>query len=267
MLLVLVLVLAAASVASAQEALPTALTPQQEQTALRRAEQEGRLIYRHDRAGWIATDEILKVRGMRKRRLDGWVTQADDAHRITVTFVDAATRRKPALARYRVVVSDDGWPLGKAEVLDPPRPLSPFEAGAWRARTLAATAPFAPCSRQYNTVVLPREDGSWTVYLLPGTTDAAVLKLGGAYRYDTDADGQRIAAKRSYTHTCVDLRNDPDSVGLMVTHLLDPTPTEVHVHLSLVAGKPVYVSTLPGGTLWQIENGSIRRVGTGGAGP
>lgn len=45
---------------------------------------------------------------------------------------------------------------------------------------------------------------------------------------------------------------------MMITHILDPVPTEAHVHWSLWADTPQYVSTEGG--LWAIKDGQVRRV-------
>jgi hypothetical protein len=42
----------------------------------------------------------------------------------------------------------------------------------------------------------------------------------------------------------------PKPVALMVTHLLDPTPTEIHVFSSFVAHMPVAVGTKDGRVWW-----------------
>lgn len=44
---------------------------------------------------------------------------------------------------------------------------------------------------------------------------------------------------------------------MMITHILDPVPTEAHVHWSLWADTPQYVSTEGG--LWAIKDGQVRR--------
>ena len=41
--------------------------------------------------------------------------------------------------------------------------------------------------------------------------------------------------------------------GLMVSHILDETPTEIHVFSTYVAGLPVYVSTVKNDRVWVIE--------------
>ena len=48
------------------------------------------------------------------------------------------------------------------------------------------------------------------------------------------------------------------SRAMRITHLLDPMPTEAHVHWSLWADTPMYVATNSG--LWAIEEGRVRPV-------
>ena len=108
-------------------------------------------------------------------------------------------------------------------------------------------------------MVLPATDtsgGNWVVYLLPGTTKNNVVPLGGTYRIDVS--GSEVVGQRGFTRTCISLRTDPKAVSLMITHLLDPTPTEAHVFWSLWARKPMYVSTSPNGTIWAVDGSKIR---------
>jgi hypothetical protein len=46
--------------------------------------------------------------------------------------------------------------------------------------------------------------------------------------------------------------------GLMLTHLLDPAPTEIHVFLSLAHRVPLWVMTTQNQYLWRVEHGRIR---------
>jgi streptogramin lyase len=43
----------------------------------------------------------------------------------------------------------------------------------------------------------------------------------------------------------------------MVSHLLDPTPTEIHVFSSLASGYPVAVSTTKNGKMWLASGSGI----------
>lgn len=227
--------------------------PLEEQAALlHSAESIGATIYLHDRAAAVATDAALKLKAFKKdERIGGWITEPRQG-RIIVTFVD----QTPA-ALYRVEVSENGV-AGPVVALDSPTALSQYEQGAATARTAAMASDFQPCSSRYNPVVLPASattDGNWTVYLLPGTTRNGVVPLGGTYRMEVS--GSTVTAQRGFTRTCITLQNSPRTAGLMITHLLDPVPTEAHVFWSLWAKQPMYVAVVNGG-LWGIENGKIR---------
>lgn len=246
--------------AIAQDEPPAKLLPADEDAALRVAELVGALLYQHDRAAAVATDALAKVRGYKRNKgLEGWITEAQ-GDSIVVTFVGRDKEGSRAVL-YRVHVDGNGRIVGKAAALKVPEPLSEFEAAAAEARALAIRSPFQQCAEKYNSVVLPSgvSKDEWVVYLLPGTTKRNIVPLGGSYRVDANIR-TGVANLRAYTKTCVQLQNDPGAVGLMVTHLLDPTPTDVHVFWSIWAGKPIYVATPPHGTLWSVDGPEIRLV-------
>ncbi len=238
--------------AFAEEAPSRKLPPEQETAHLRSAESIGAAIQLHDHAAAVATDAALGLKAFKNdRRIRGWITEPRQG-RIIVTFID----QTPS-ALYRVVVSEDGV-ASPVVALDSPTPLSGYEQGAAAARAAAMASEFQPCSKSYNSVVLPAPtavDGDWVVYLLPATTKSGIVPLGGTYRMDVSGD--TVTAQRGFTRTCVTLQNTPRTAGLMITHLLDPVPTEAHVFWSLWAGQPMYVA-IANGTLWAIENGKIR---------
>ncbi len=238
--------------ASAAEPAPRPLTSEEQTTALEASASTGAALYRHDRAAWLATDALMALWGSdHDARVAGWITQETERG-ITVTFVD----RTPE-ALYRITVSDAGV-AGPVDALATPERLSAYEAGAAAARTVAEGAGFEHCPARYNTVTLPAagDDGAWAVYLIPGTTRYEELPVGGAHRMIVK-DG-RLVSQRAYSRSCIVLQNDAKAVGLMITHLLDPTPTEIHVFWSLWAKKPLYVMTPPGDMMWNVDGGTIR---------
>ena len=241
--------------AAADETSPKRLPTGQEAAAIRSAEDTGLAIYRHDHAAAVATDSASELRAFKKdKRVKGWVTE-EHQNQIVVTFID----QTPA-ALYRVVVSKDGV-SGPATALENPAPLTEYESGAAGARTAALSSTFQPCSKSYNSVVLPIGETpgkSWAVYLLPATADSNVVPIGGTYRIETS--GSSITSQRGFTRTCIALQTGPKAVGLMISHLLDPIPTEAHVYWSLWAKKPIYVATPPNGTIWMVEGNKIRLV-------
>lgn len=253
---ILAIALAASlSAAFAEEPLPKELPEEQETAAIRSAEVTGLAIYRHDHAAAVATDAVMKLRAFRKdKRVNGWLTE-EQQDQIVVTFID-----KTPAALYRVTVSKEGA-AGPVTALESPAQLTAYESGAATARSAALASGIQPCSKSYNSVVLPSADQSgknWMVYLLPGTTKNNVVPIGGTYRVETSS--ANVVGQRGFTRTCIALQTDPRAVGLMITHLLDPIPTEAHVFWSLWAKKPIYVATPPNGTVWAVEGNRIRLV-------
>lgn len=252
---ILAIALAVSCLAASADDLPRELPADQEAIAIRAAEVTGLAIYRHDQAASVATDAARELRAFKKdKRVDGWITEEQQGQ-IVVTFID----QTPA-ALYRIVVSKDGI-AGPVAALESPTPLTDSESGAAAARKAALTTRFQPCSETYNSVVLPVAETSgetWVVYLLPGTAKSNVVPIGGTYRIEIS--GSDVTSQRGFTRTCIALQTDPSAVGLMITHLLDPIPTEAHVFWSLWAKKPMYVATPPNGTVWAVEGDKIKLV-------
>ncbi len=251
--LVLVAVLLMSSLTTlAEDPSPKELPTGHELEAIGSAEKMGLTIYRHDHAAAVATDAALKLRAFKKdRRVKGWITQ-EQQDQIVVSFID----RKPA-ALYRIVVSNDGV-AGPVEVLKSPTALTEYESGAAAARSAALATNFERCSKNYNSVVLPIAETSekkWLVYLLPGTTKDHVIPLGGTFRFEID--GAKVIAQRGFTRSCIALESKPGAVALMITHLMDPVPTEVHVFWSLWGKTSMFVGTTSNGNVWGVEGNKI----------
>ncbi len=89
------------------------------------------------------------------------------------------------------------------------------------------------------------------------------LPLGGHFEVDVSADG-RVGTVRAFTKSCLEMSLVGDGKGqtkaLVVSHLLDPTPTEIHVFSSLTGKVPIYVMTMPNRTLWVVAGSEIKRV-------
>lgn len=234
---------------------------------LRAAEALGVRLYRHDRAAALATDALMAKRKFRKdKRVGGWLTEArEDA--VRVSFIDTKSGDVPQ-SIFEIDVRDADAKAGEVTVIDPPRPLSATQLGAWHARETALKSSFTPCSSSYNSVILPSTDSGspgWSVFLLPATSDANVVPFGGTYRFETDADGGTVKSSRNYTKSCIAFPREhvpkgAEPVGLYLTHLLDPIPTEAHVLLNYTARQPVYLMTTGNDRLWKIDRGQIKLV-------
>ncbi len=222
--------------------------------AVAQAEARGRQMFEHDLAAERATDALLE-QGMRgDTRVRGWITEQRGSHYEVSMIGDGA------VVLYRAATDAQGRMTGATETLDVPAAPTTYQAGAAAARALALNSAFDACAQTYNSVVLPAPGtaaDAWTVYLLPATTDPAVVPLGGTHRLDI-AHG-RIVSRRAFTHSCIQLKRAPPGAAMFITHLQDPTPTEIHVFWSLWARSPLYVSTGKD-VIWKIEDGRIRRM-------
>lgn len=222
-------------------------TPHQDEIVA--AEANGRMMHLHARAIAAVREAMREDREMRRdRRIAGEITEGRDG-RIVVTVLD-----DDSSAIYRATVSPDGTLQTPVVTVSSPGELSTFESGAALARATAIAFDAPRCGKHYDTIVFPSsESDEWVVYLLPQPVRGSV-PIGGSYRLETKAGN--VVAGRPYTRTCISLAPGGRSVGMMITHLLDPVPTDVHVFWSLREGKPFYVAATEGG-LWKIENGRI----------
>jgi hypothetical protein len=233
-------------------AVAEAQTPEQ-QIELSRVERVGHDIYEHDRAAWLGTDALREELGDEVGlRLRGWITERDgDA--VIVTFVSGPDSGPRAL--YRATLRGDVLTAsGVAEA-----PLTDAQTRLFHARQTAMASPFAPCSPNYNTVVIPAVGGEFAdVYLLPGTTDANVVPVGGAYRVRVNLATTEIIETQAFSRSCLVLPFERAAVGMFMTHLATPLPTETHVFINLSFGKALFIGI--GAEVWSIENGRIRLV-------
>jgi hypothetical protein len=128
-----------------------------------------------------------------------------------------------------------------------------------------AKANLPRCSKgNFNTVVLPpdRPGGSVLVYILSPQDEIDKIPFGGNYRVEV-SDGRISGPIHAFTKSCVVLEtssNEDKTVGLYVTQILDPLPTEISVFTMFAANLPLYVSAPPDKRVWAIEavNGQAR---------
>lgn len=231
---------------------------EQDQAALKAAEERGMQIYVHDHASAIVSDAVLPLMTATARKyVQGYVTE-EKAGAIVVTFYGKGEGDR-LYAWYRAAVGPDGLLFGKVSQYEVPQALSEYEERAVAARQTGMKYEFRLCAQNYNSVVLPKPDG-WQVYLLPGTTANNVVPLGGSYRVDTDVTGRTMTASRAFTRTCIDLQKPAGTEALTLSHLLDPQPTETHVFWQLWSRQPIYLVTTQNSLIWSIEKGRIRFV-------
>ena len=243
--------------------------PSLAQTAEERARldwvgQRGRMLYDLDRAAWVGTDDMLeRIRDARSIGLRGYIVERD-GEALSVIFFGGADAAPVAFYRGRVVdgrvVDRDVFPAGARPALTPAQ------------RRLAAVRAMAPlmdrrsCNEgALNTAVIPPEspDGPIDLYLLTPQVRTGEFSFGGHSRFTIAADGS-VVSSRDFARSCLVFGGErsprPERTeAMMVTHLLDPIPTEIHVFTSLSARLPVFVGTADQ-RVWAVEGDRIRLI-------
>lgn len=241
----------------------TAPTPAQIDQRRAQSSSLGRMLYEYDRAAWLSSDALTaNVPREKLTAAGGYIVEQADNQSLRVTYY----RGGAADAQAFFVADVRGGKVVRHEVLAQPIGLTREQAVLARAREVAAVTAqersYRPCnSRPFNTVVLPSRNGGPTaVYLLSAQQDAETYPLGGNYRVVVGADG-KVLSYRPYSVSCLNMKvpklpAGATPVGLMISHLLDPAPTELHVFASYSLGMPLYVA-MPDKRVWQVKGSDI----------
>lgn len=249
--------------AAAQEA-PT----KQEAEGIALALERGEAIYRYDQAAWHTTDALLKdIKNPGQAGIAGWVVNDVNAGLEVVFFGQGS-------AGLYAIWSGiyDGKKVRNKTKYDPfERLLIKSEIAQALATRIPESQEMERCSRKpFNTVVLPtgKDDGSLFVYYLVPQEEADKAPFGGHYRYEV-RDG-KIAASRKFTNSCISLSSrGPEGkkpVAVVISHSLDPIPTEIHVFSMYALKLSVAVMTAENEKVWMIsETEDGPRVATIGA--
>ncbi len=242
-----------------------------EAAATARAAAIGVALYTLDRAAWVASDAAVAALSREAlQQPGGWVIEPAADRGAVVTFYRGAL---PDAQAVFVATVRDGK-VGDSRTVTGRVSLTPMQIHLAQARATAlaeaSTRHFAPCTpAPFNPVVLPARtaDGPVAVYLLSAQLKNGEYPAGGHYRILIGADG-KVAGERAFTKGCLTLATPAlpkgaKPMGMFVNHLLDATPTEIHVFTSLTARMPLFVGT-PGGRVWQVAGPRITLIKAGG---
>lgn len=220
-------------------------------------EELGRQIYLHDEYAARATGLVFS-HGVDLTEMGtlGWITEGRPDGCV-VTFV----ADEPEPWRSVCVVTFTQGEDTNIILVD--KDLTETQAEMFDARQAVLGVVKNPCSAAYNTVVIPREgEPGWLAYALAATSDPNLVLVGGHYRATVSQDGRTILEQRSFAKGCLVLKN-PDAAGpdgdisaYTVGPILDSRPTEIHVFLNLLCGKPLYVVAADR-RFWCIRDGKI----------
>ena len=234
------------------------------------AERLGALLYTYDQVAWHGTDAFsadVQRSGIQTDWLRGFLVLPGEGGKLWAVFYGELDGDLVEAARYQVEGSEvvgGGLLEGAARV-----PLSPVGRRMAALRQAAfgvmSSERLGLCARSNpNTIVLPPEaDGSIAVYVMTPMTSNESYPLGGHYRFVFGADDQLVSHRR-FLNSCFNLPMAmPDAgegnrpVGVFISHLLDPQPTEIHFFASRYVPMQLMVGTLDSGTMWTISDGHL----------
>jgi len=235
------------------------------QPAVQAALNRGTLLYVYDEAAWHGTDDIRDHYPDLLKKAGGFVVSGSQAETELAFYdksVSAAVYR--ATFKFGKLTSSGSPSQGRVA-------LTPLEQQMIAAKAKALDAFVAAkveiCSKSSpNIATLPpqTDGGPVTVYVMTPRTDMNSLPLGGHYSVEVSQSGA-IGSVRRFTKACAELPVLGDqrkrAKVLMITHLLDPTPTEIHVFSSVTGKIPIYVATT-NDRIWAVESSRIRLIDT-----
>lgn len=222
--------------------------------ALERSMKRGLALWQYDQAAWHTTDALMKaIRDPGGAGIRGWVvTPVPDGWRVTYYGVDGDRRFGIWSAVWTGSAVQDARRLGAADAAldaDQLRLIAAKEAAPVDRLMRCGKAPF-------NTVVLPGEgpDAPVSVYFLTPQTQAGQVPLGGHTLIEM-RDGA-VVSRRDFARSCIELGAQADKKGkaaaMVVSHLMDPVPTEIHVFSVYAARLPLFVITAETSNLWEV---------------
>lgn len=226
----------------------------------------GDLLYAYDQSAWHVTDAALAaIPKSSMNLLRGYVvTPAQGGYRTTFYGGEAGSHFRI----YSAIWSSGSIAQPELVASDKRQPVTADEERLIAAKTLALgnLGGLTKCTdARLNSAVIPgaTPQGPISVYILTPPTKKDVIPMGGHHRLDIK-DGA-VVAKRSFTRSCIELEKPRASkkqgkpVAMMITHLLDPVPTEIHAFAVHSVGLPMFVSTVDG-ALFSVELNSGRAV-------
>ena len=230
---------------------------------LQNALDRGALLYLYDEAAWHGSDELTEHHKDLVAAAHGYVVSGTQDDTQLVFYDETKTRAIFRAAYHNERLASSGPPSAeRAALTDLERQLI-----AARDKAIAAfvAADVKTCAKaRPNISLLPpdRPGGPIIAYLMTPRTSMQSLPLGGHYSVEIRSDGS-TGPVRHFTNACAELalvEKGKRPEALLMTHLLDPVPTEIHVFSSMTGHIPIYVSTTSNGLLWAVHGSDIHYI-------
>jgi len=222
------------------------------------------MLYIYDQAAWHGADDIRAHFPSLLNEAVGYVVTGDESHAELVFFDGPKSRAvyRAAVANGRILKSGPASP-DRVELTQLERRMIDAKdkaLAAFKEANVGVCAEAIP-----NLAALPPDTpgGPIIVYLMTPQINPNTFPLGGHYSVEVHSDGSTGQVRR-FTNSCVDMprnqRPEGEPAPFVITHLLDPTPTEIHVFTSLASNVPLVVLTHPRGRMWVVDGNSVRSV-------
>ena len=251
MYLALLLAVAAPAVPAAAQSSPDA------QAAANMA--RGDLLYAYDQSAWHVTDAALKaIPKASMNALRGYVvTPAPGGYRTTFYGGEPGNHFRV----YTAIWSNRSIVQPELLAADKRVPVTADEDRMIAAKSFALSnlKDLQRCSNgKLNSAVVPgaTPQDPVSVYIMTPSTRPNAIPMGGHHRIDVK-DGA-VVSSRNFTNSCIELEKPPASkakgqpVAMVISHLLDPVPTEIHAFAVHSVGLPMYV-VMPDGGMYSVQ--------------
>lgn len=228
-----------------------------EAAALQLSLNRGLELYRYDQGAWHTTDSLREdIKNLQASGIKGWVvTEVPSGLLATYWREDGSRLRGVYSAIWTGSTVQDRQVLTSENDV-----LTAEQIDLINAAKTADLTKIERCSNQpFNSVTLPAKEPSdpILVYFLTPQTSTNSIPMGGHYRFSIK-DG-KVVDQRAFTKSCIELSLVPDDnskgkpEALVISHLLDPVPTEIHVFSVFASQVPIYVMTTANEHVWSAE--------------
>lgn len=229
-------------------------------------------MFAYDQAAWHATDRFQEdiqrrasnIAALQALGFDGYIVEPGEGGALLTTFYGTREGRRFALARYVVAgstVTSGGFIEADGDKGMSLLALRLIDAREKALAAMAGTAHELCTQSRPNTLALAKKDGAISVYVLSSTTETHMYPAGGHYRFDFDANG-KLTGERRFMNSCVNIDFTPKGgetpKAFVLTHLLDPQPTEIHAFVSRNVPIRLMIATTSNHALWDIVSGHIK---------
>lgn len=247
--------------AAAPPAPPAPPLTRAEQAELERISERGRLLISIAQAGILATQDMLtRLSDPEGAGISGWIAEPQ-GNGMGVTFY--STGEDAPVAVYRASVLGGRVVSREIFLAEDRPPLTRIQARMAAARAATEALDHQPCSDQpFNVLVIPPASATAPIDVYQTTpATRGSFPLGGHFRSTVDEDGT-VRDSRGFASACVPVQPPAAAAGqppqpIGITHLLDPMPTEMHLFLAQMIGRPLLVVTGEPHRLWMVTNERI----------